>query len=65
VRVLHIGFRHSIIIRPVLDLLKVPTHMVTFVVGPIPFFPRLLMEGEDVDVGETYEVHAQDLYAVV
>lgn len=62
---LHIFIRHSISIRPILNLVEIAAHMVAFVIRPIPYPSGLLVEGEDIDVGETHEVHAQDLDAVV
>lgn len=50
---LHISLRHSIIIRPLLNRIEIPTHMMALVVRPVAFFRPLageLVEGEDVDV---------------
>jgi hypothetical protein len=48
---LHIRIRHSVIIRPLLHLFKVPAHMVRLVIRPVPFLPLARMEREDVHVG--------------
>ena len=61
----YIKIRHRIVVSPVLDLLKVPAHMFTLVVRPIPLLALLRVEGEDVDIGETHKVHTKNLNTVV
>ena len=62
---LHIKVRHRIVVSPILDLVKVPAHMVTLVVRPVSLLTLLRVESKDVDVRKSHEVHAEDLDAVV
>lgn len=57
-RNLHIRLGHGILIRPPLDLLEVPAHMLALVVWPIALLPLDRVECKHIDVGETHEVHA-------
>ena len=61
----NISLGHGVVIGPLLDVVEVAAHVVALVVWPVALLAGLLVEGEDVDVGQTHEVHAQDLDAVV
>ena len=61
----HIEIRHRVIVSPIFDLLKVSAHMVALVVRPVPLLTLLRVEGEDVNVRETHEVHTKDLDTMI
>jgi hypothetical protein len=62
---LNIHIRHRIIVRPLLHLLKIPAHMLTLIIRPVPLFALLGMERKHIHIGQTHQVHAQNLDAVV
>lgn len=51
--------------RIVLDGIEIPANMVAIIVRPVAVESFFRMKREDVDVGETHEVYAEDLYAVI
>jgi hypothetical protein len=67
---LHIRIRHRIRPGPILNVVEIATHMLALIVGPVPTHALSTrvgcrVESEDIDVGETHEVYAEDLDAVV
>lgn len=61
----HIRIRHRIVVSPLLDLFKVPAHMMRFIVRPRTLLSRHVMESEDVDIGQTHQVHSKDFNTVI
>ena len=56
---LHISIRHSICPRPILDMIKVATHMLALIIGPIPAHTLLArltrwVESENVDITQAH-----------
>ena len=62
---LHFSLRHRIRICPILDLVKVPAHVLRVVFGPVALFAGFGVESKDIDIREAHEVHAKNFNAVI
>lgn len=67
---LHISVRHSIRPRPILNMIKITTHMLSLIIRPIATHTLLALflcrlEREDIDVAQTHQIDPENLDAVV